>query len=53
LFCNLLSTTTTGEDIFEMAESVLKVDELKWKLLSSVHFDGASALFTAHKGFLA
>ena len=45
LFCNALSSTTTGEDIFHMDSNFLKKYDLDWNNCLAVCTDGKSCGF--------
>ncbi len=52
LFCNALSTTTTGEDIFNMMNNFLKKHDLNWLNCLAVCTDGAPSMMGSRLGFV-
>ncbi|KAG7161284.1 ZBED8-like 6 [Homarus americanus] len=53
LFCKQLETTTTGEDLFKLADSFIKEENLRWDHCFSVCSDGAPVMLGARQGFTA
>jgi len=53
LFCNALSTTTTGEDIFNLMNNFLKKHDLDWLNCLAVCTDGAPSMMGHQLGFVA
>ncbi|KAK3892273.1 hypothetical protein Pcinc_003894 [Petrolisthes cinctipes] len=52
LFCNALSTTTTGEDIFVMVDSFFKKHNIDWSNCLAVCSDGAPSMIGSRVGFV-
>lgn len=52
-FCQELSQTTTGEDIFELIDKNVKKYNLNWENCISICTDGAPAMQGRKKGFVA
>jgi hypothetical protein len=51
LFCSSLSTTTRGEDIFQLADNFFKNYALEWTKCLAVCTDGAPSMFGRRLGF--
>ena len=53
LFCQPLSTTTTGEDIFNLVDKFFAENLIDWAKCLSVCTDGAPSMIGRRKGFVA
>ena len=53
LFCNPLTTTTTGEDIFKLVDNYIKDNQLSWSNCFDITTDGAPAMLGSRRGFCA
>ena len=50
LFCNPLTTTTTGEDIFRLVDNFLKAKELSCSNCFPITTDGAPTILGSRRG---
>ncbi|KAL4154130.1 hypothetical protein QTP88_001963 [Uroleucon formosanum] len=53
LFCQSLSTKTTGEEIFKSVDSFIKENEVDWSKCVGLTTDGARAMSGIHTGLIA
>ena len=53
LFCQALSTTTTGEDIFNVVDKFFRENNIDWAKCLSVYTDGAPSMMGCRKKFVA
>lgn len=53
LFCQSLSTKTTGEEIFKSVDSFIKENEVDWLKCVGLTTDGARAMSGIHTGLIA
>lgn len=53
LFCQSLSTKTTGEEIFKSVDSFMKENEVDWSKCVGLTTDGARAMSGIHTGLIA
>ena len=53
LFCQALTQTTTGNDIFNMLNNFLETEDLKWSNRVGVCTDGAASMTGDKKGLKA